>query len=526
MEQTLGSRVFDFHDLVSRRLLSRKSRSRLCFQSQAFGWFYKKHSVAEIEKAIGGCTEWLVQKGVTRGDRVVIALPSSLEWMVIEFACYRLGAAVIGIEPFAPSHYLERARSELKPKLIVDQTVQRPSIQRWGRDKNHNSHKNSLQGVRGEPNDIATFIMTSGTSGPNRWVSYTQAQILEAAVRLCEHLREDIESLSNRHLLVWLPMANLFQRMTLWVAIQSDSKVTFIAHPKELMKALIRFRPSVFIGVPKVFEKLARLNAVFVGRFNQRGILHHLFNESKPLLISGSARLREDVEAQFHRWGLTISQAYGLSECVLPVSVSTRSQWKIGSVGKPLNGNMTRITSGGELLLSGPFLGSRFDEQPANQWYATGDIVELDREGFLFHRGRISSRMKLSNGKRIDRAELESRLPLAPFVETVVIVGQDQDVAGILVECKRSTYPPTEVVLKWTARVDQLLKEMKLSKLIRFTLLVPRSFTAQGGEMTLNLKLRYHVVEQKFAQQIQNAATQAQASGVDTVSVVRYGFDV
>jgi long-chain acyl-CoA synthetase len=331
------------------------------------------------------------------------------------------------------------------------------------------------------PDDLATLVYTSGTTGSPKGIAYTHRQLLLACGAVLEEFRLE----GPNRVLCWLPMAPLFQRMMNLVAFASATTTYFVEDPRQVMESLREVKPTLFVGVPRFYEKLhdgirarlaeapawrRRLVAAAMAarapqaharhpqaRLSHRQRVKHAILDRLVLrrirqvvggemkwMISGSAPMSPGALEFFDRLGLLILEAYGLSEDAVPIAANRPWDHRLGSVGKPFALNDIRVARDGELLVRGPgvFLGYHREGRPEERftvdgYYPTGDYARLDDDGFLYLIGRKTEMIKTSTGRRISPSTLEAVYRQSPFIDDIVIVGDRRPHLAALVSVNR-----------------------------------------------------------------------------------------
>lgn len=411
-----------------------------------------------------------------------------------------------------------------------------------------------------QPDDPAWVIFTSGTTGEPKALLYRHHQ-LRAAVDAILDAFDDIRE--GAHLASWLPLANPFQRIINLCAVACGAQTYYVSEPRDVMLHLPAIRPNVFIGVPRFFEKfhagvMARLDdagpltsrvarwAIAVGArrasLQRTGrmvpasldLMHRLadalvlrriraaFGGELRYMVSGSAAMPLWLLERLHAMGLLVLEAYGLSECIVPVAMNRPRQYRFGAVGRPAKGNEIRIAADGELLLRSPgvfegYLGAdqaRGDAAIDHEGFlATGDYARVDDDGFITLEGRKSEVFKTSTGRRVAPAMVEAALRAIPGVEHAAVFGAGRKsllaVVVIGPDAAASSPQIRQAARRWTAGLPDYLRPAGL-------VVSRRPLTIDAGELTTNLKLRRQRVYELYG-----AALAALAELVDGPSVDR-----
>jgi len=414
--------------------------------------------------------------------------------------------------------------------------------------------------------DLFTTIYTSGTTGPPKGCMIRHRNYY--AMAACVDALDDF-LVENDLLLLYLPLAHNFGRLMHLAGPYAGYTVAFCADPYRVAEALIALRPTVFPSVPRVWEKI---HAAVAARFEEaRGVQRRLIDRALrvgrrasalrrrgrplPLLlalqhrlcdrlvyskvkarlggrlrigISGGAPLASEIAEFFHALDILILEGYGLTECTTAATVNRPSRFRFGTVGLPLPGVEVRLAEDGELLLRSEtvFAGYYKDEQATRAvldeegWLRTGDIAEIDEDGFI----RITDRKKdiivTAGGKNVAPQNLENELKSSRYVSQALVVGDRRPYVTALI-----TLDPEEIgawargrglagdpaALAEHPEVRALVQSIvdavnenhsRFEQIKRFALL-PRDFSAQEGEVTPTLKLRRRVCQEHFADLIE-----------------------
>lgn len=394
--------------------------------------------------------------------------------------------------------------------------------------------------------DDATLIFTSGTTGAPKGIAYSHAQLRLAVDAICGAYSFVGE---EGRLLCWLPLSNLFQRVVNLAALQQGAATYLLADPRRVMAVVGQVSPDIFIGVPRFFEKLnegllAQIasqpplkrwlvqRAWALGR--QARAMERSGQEPSTLLrlahgladqwvlrrvrgvmgkrlvcmVTGSAPMPKHLLEEFHALGWLILESYGLSENVLPMAMNTRENFRFGTVGRPVVGNEIVTDEGGGIKVRGPGLFRGYLDELADSaldaqgFYATGDIGELDDDGFLRLTGRNSDLIKTSTGRRVAPAGPEAVLRSVPGVEQALVVGDGRKCLVALCAC--SVAPADEA--PWRLLLDALrdkLEQIAANDRPAAIGLIYAPFSIEAGELTTNLKLRRDAITRRYAELIE-----------------------
>lgn len=502
--------------------------------------------------------------GLEPGDRVAVILPTSVEWELIDKAALCRGAVVVGLEPHMALETMVQVIEETRPGAVfVGEQGMVEALRARGCDFSsmklgvclepcYDLHHpfmawNALEwemvgvpygreGCSVTAETPATHLLTSGTTGAPKGIVYTQGQLLLAAQSILAAIgpfgKDD-------RTLAWLPMASPFQRNMNLAALLAGVPLYFQSDPKQLMQTIKEVRPTLLIGVPRVYEKiylgvLEKLDRLPLGLgriiktllnvamalaprsskereqlpWARRLILSlirklfapvgNLLGGRMRFMVTGSAPCREDVLLFFHGLGIPLLEAYGVSECAVPISTNRPNDYKVGTVGRPLAAN-TLFVNGGEVEVEGlgVFKGYENQERATNlmsgKCLSTGDIGEMDAEGYLTLIGRKSDLIKLSTGRKIAPAAIEQKLMKVLGAEQAVVVGQGRPFLAAIV-CFNGPRTP-EQIDALNRNLKKLNESLAGYEQVRGCLVLNRLFSMERGELTRTLKLRRDEIE-------------------------------
>nr|WP_242680023.1 AMP-dependent synthetase/ligase [Nocardioides sp. IC4_145] len=414
------------------------------------------------------------------------------------------------------------------------------------------------------PLDLATLIYTSGTTGRPKGCMLTHGNFmfeLGVAVDELERLFE-AEGAST---LLFLPLAHVFARIIQVGCVKSRTRLGHSPDIKNLLPDLQTFRPTFVLAVPRVFEKVfntASQKATADGRgkiFDRaadvaiawsRGLdkgrpslavraKHALFSKlvygklldalggNCQFAVSGGAPLGERLGHFYRGIGLTVLEGYGLTETTAALTVNLPDAQKVGSVGRPLPGTAVRVADDGELLFRGGqvFAGYWENEDASREaleadgWFHTGDVGEVDDEGFVKITGRKKEIIVTAGGKNVAPAVLEDRLRAHALVDQCIVVGDGQPFIAALVTLDRESLPtwaeahgkPTDLYrlvddpdlrAEIEAAVEDANKAVSKAESIRKFRVLADEWTEEGGQLTPSLKLKRNVVMRELRAEV------------------------
>lgn len=478
---------------------------------------------AEVARDVQSVAAMLRAMGVQPGERVAQVSENRYEWILVDLALHQLGAVHVPIhvtlsgeqiaEQIAASgsHVVFVSRGELLDKyagrLQGGERVLVHDEQDYGQEK---PLLGKLLGIRSggptvahdavghvvQPNDLATILFTSGTTGPPRGVMLSHANLAwNAAATSNTHGNTPDQTRINI-----LPFSHIYARTCdLYTWIYRGSRLVLAESRETLVRDCQLVHPTVLNGVPFVYERLAErvrasgapLAAVLGGKMKQ--------------LTCGGAAIAPEVEAWYESHGLPLLPGYGLTESSPVISVSTPATRKAGTVGKPLAGLDVKIAADGEVLVRGPnvMLGCWQDdgataEAIQDEWLHTGDLGELDGDGFLTIRGRKKELIVLSTGKNVSPTRIESLLTASPLIDQAAVFGDGLPGLVALVVPAAGGVTSEQMATEIESRLAAAAREEQVH---RFALL-ERPFSIERGELTPKLSLCREVIEKNFAAEL------------------------
>jgi long-chain acyl-CoA synthetase len=416
------------------------------------------------------------------------------------------------------------------------------------------------------PDSLATLIYTSGTTGRPKGVQLTHGNFLSECSNVVMGAA-DLFLKPGGSTLLFLPVAHVFGRM---VQIGSIRAGLHLSHCGDVLGRLTTdlasFKPTFVLAVPRIFEKVyngaeAKAEAAGKGAIFRKAadiaiaysksldegntpvglkVKHALFDKlvySKirhglggrvEAAISGGAPLGERLGHFFRGAGIRVLEGYGLTETTAGATLNLTSAHKVGSVGRPIPGTTIKIAEDGEVLIKGPIvMRGYWQNDDANKevftndgYFRSGDLGQLDDEGYLYIVGRKKELIVTSGGKNVAPAVLEDRLRAHPLVSQCIVVGDNQPYIAALVTIDQDaikgwitankkdgatlaelTNDPDLISVIQTA-VDEANKAVSRAESIRKFKILPVDFTIAGGHLTAKLSVKRHVVHKEFASEI------------------------
>jgi len=488
--------------------------------------------------------------GIQKSESVAIISAAKYQWELYHHAILAIGGVVVGIDPNEPATQMESMINSANVKTVIVDKKDR--LERFGSIIINNNLRlinmstlkvtntnrlNHLEIIK--PDDIATIIFTSGTTGVPKGIPYKHDQLI-LAVDLLLNAYPEIPEESN--LICWLPLSNLFQRIVNICAIGRCGQTYFVEQPEKIVEFLSKINPHFFVAVPRFYEKLyqmfeakleeqPKLRAQFLKYCLTQGdsdsfksklfkkINNRIFKPFKALfgtnmryMLSGSAPMPLWLLKRYHSMGLLVLEAYGLSENIVPIALNKPTDYRFGTVGKALPGNELKIALDGELLVkgNGVFSGYLNQEGKNNKtddgYLHTGDMAEIDQDGFVRLIGRKTELFKTSTGRKIAPAAIEAVIQKMPGVRQSVVYGENKQFLVALINVNQtSTNNENDlntIAKQFSVNSNDYLKEIPNYQKPAGVILVSDSFSIERNEITCNLKLRRTNIFEHYKEQI------------------------
>ena len=428
-------------------------------------------------------------------------------------------------------------------------------------------HQETVQKRRDEvkSEDLATIIYTSGTTGVPKGVMLSHNNVVSNVISSSKRLPLTI---GNASALSFLPVCHIFERVILYIYMYNSVSVYFAESVETIADNLREVKPEVMTAVPRLLEKV--YDKIYAKGEELSGVKQNLFywavniglkyepyrqngawyefklkvakklilskwkealGGNLELICSGSAPLQPRLQRVFTAAGMTLVEGYGLTETspVISVCDMRSNNFKIGTVGKIIDGVQVKIADDGEILCKGPNVMMGYykeekltDDVMTGDFFHTGDIGEIDEDGFLKITDRKKEMFKTSGGKYIAPQVIENQLKQSLFIEQIMVVGSGRKMPTALIQ------PNVEFVLKWLNEegincdsLNNAVKEIKLIQAFQSEIdvhnqyfgsweqikkfkLTPNEWTIVDGHLTPTMKLKRKVIADKYSDLIES----------------------
>jgi long-chain acyl-CoA synthetase len=555
-------------------------------------------SSQELYQKVVGVAQALREWGIHKGDRVAILSENRPEWTIADFASLLIGAVTVPVyatltpeqtayilrDSGARAIFVSSAKQLLKVSSIRDQT----SLERIAMmDPGPPSKAVSMQGLMdkgprdrnpdfdslarsAKAGDLATIIYTSGTTGTPKGAMLTHGNMASnVAFSLRDFgVKKDDISIS------FLPLSHVTARHVDFAMLYNGVTLAYVSFQEHLLPALKEVRPTIFVGVPRMYEKIYAQVAQKAKGFPKEAIYRWALAVGKShraetlagqtprsfswkvadgliyskvragmggraqLFISGGAPLGRELAEWYADIGIRIHEGYGLTETSPVIAVNTPKTHRLGTVGKPLANLEVKIAGDGEILVRGPSVFQGYWNKPketaealSDGWFKTGDIGQLDADGFLSVTDRKKDLIKTSGGKFVAPQPLESSLKHNPLIAEAVVLGDKRKFPAVLIApsfalledwarsnqvvfySREELCADAKVRALYEGMVADLNKNLSRFEQLKRVMVIAEEFSAENGTLTTSMKLRRHAVEERYRKQIEEMYAKAEAEG-------------
>jgi long-chain acyl-CoA synthetase len=493
----------------------------------------------------------LLRHGVLPGDRVAQLAENRLEWLVCDLALATIGAVHVPMHAtLTGEQIVEQLLDCGATTLLLAGALQadklRPLAEQLPGATRYFSFDPVLEPLAGvevgtwddlaagsarlprrlpppEPDQLATIIYTSGTTGEPKGVMLSHGNLQFNASRVLSRFDERPEDVR----LSLLPWSHVFARTCdLYTWFSSGVRLA-IAGPREsLLADCALWKPTLINGVPLFYERLQR-HLIQSGQADQPGAIRQLLGGNVRVCCCGGAALSDALFDYYLEQQVPLLQGYGLTETSPVICLSTPTEYRRGSIGRPLPEVGMRLAEDGEILTHGPHVMQGYWGRPdetrqivRDGWLHTGDLGRRDDQGFWYVTGRKREILVTSGGKNVAPVRLEALLTQDPLILQAVVVGDGRDYLaalvvpdlealhvqlrqdGIPLAADASLLEHPHVKRLYSDCIARRMESVAAHETVRRFALLQRGLTAESGELTPKMSLRRPVIESHFRAEI------------------------
>lgn len=518
-------------------------------------------SIAGFQSAVTDLAKGLMASGVAPGDRVALLARSRYEWTLADYALWWIGAVPVPLYESAGHELISVALSHagVTAALTGNDALaeQMGSIPVWTMDRTFADlvaagaavSDADLEARRSSvgSEDLATIIYTSGTTGVPKGCALTHGNLraqLDGSLTALHELFEEPDAAT----LLFLPLAHVLARIVQIGAIRAGVRFAHTAEVTDLADQLATFAPTFVLTVPRVLERVFNVVSQQAYADNRGGMFDRAvqtaiaysraldgkgpslalkaryavfdrtvfpkvraaFGPNIRWAVSGGAPLGERMAHFFRGIGIPVLEGYGLTETAGAVTVNTPEDHRIGTVGRAIPGVEVRVAADGELHVRGPqiFRGYWNDPEATHAclddagWLATGDLAEIDGDGFVRILGRKKEILVTAGGKNVSPSVLEERIRAHPYVSQCLVVGDGKPFVAALVTVDRSVWTgkltATQLREGIQSAVDDANAVVSQAEAVRKFAIVDADWTEENGYLTPSHKVRRSAILSDF----------------------------
>jgi long-chain acyl-CoA synthetase len=558
----------------------------------------------QIYQRVRALAKAFLSWGAKKGDRIALIAENRWEWAVTDFATLTIGAADVPIYPTLTGEQIAvlirdaecriavvstlqqydklnqvRAQTPLERIVIMDSPAPEGAIAmsdllagadaRGGeRDPDFDVLSRAAQ-----PGDLATLIYTSGTTGEPKGVALTHGNIASNQ----NYCAADYAFDPTDSCISFLPLSHITARALDYVMYNAGAQVAYCSQFDKLPQAMKEVRPTVIVGVPRVYEKIRQaveqksaasklkkrilswalavgsqhIDEVYRGqqpkslvwKLAQKLVyakVREAFGGRVKNFISGGAPLGIDTARWFAAMGIPLWEGYGLTETSPVIALNSPMKQRMGSVGVPMPNLELKLAEDGELLVRGPSIFAGYWQKPAataesldgQGWFRTGDIARVDEDGFLYITDRKKELLKTSGGKLVAPQPIENKLKNSVFVAQAALVGDKHKFISVLIspnfaaleewarhngidaKSRAGLVADKRVHALYGELVDAVNRGLASFETVKRFRVVAEEWAQDSGELTPSMKLKRRVITERYAAAIAELyADEASAHG-------------
>jgi long-chain acyl-CoA synthetase len=485
----------------------------------------------EVADAAMSLATELKAAGIAPGNHVAHVSENRYEWIITDLALHMVAAVHVPIHVTLSGQQIAEQIHDSGAKLVFVSNEAQLSrfatyldkqLTIWTHDDHRIAGELRLAGASAKPQaianvdcdhatpaDIATILYTSGTTGCPRGVMLSHENLASNAAAVCEAHQVN----ADHTMLCILPLSHIYARTCdLYTWIVSGSRLVLGENRETLLRDCQIVQPTALNAVPFVYQRVMDgiCNSTTI---DKQAELRSTFGGRMENLFCGGAPAAPNVEAWYADHGLPLLPGYGLTEASPVIAVTTRHACRLGTVGQAIPGIENRIAPDGELLTRGPHVMLGYWQNAAataevirNGWLHTGDLAEIDPDGFLTIRGRKKELIVLSTGKKVAPTRVEALLTASPLIDQAAVFGDGHcGLTALIVPaaCGLAQSEKREAISEnMQTEITRCLAHAAHEEQIhRFTLL-DRPFSIERGELTAKLSLCRSVIARNFAAEL------------------------
>ncbi len=549
------------------------------------GSTWKDVTAAEFRAQVVEVAKGLCAAGVQPGDRVALMSRTRYEWTLFDYAIWACGAVTVPVyETSSPDQAGWILADSGAVAAVVETPAHRELVEGlpetverlWTIDDGAVEHLTESgaeadvdideRRASRKADDLATIIYTSGTTGRSKGCMLTHRNLTANIRNIIPEVPDVLYD--GARMLMFLPLAHVLARILQVAGVESRTTMAHFPDRSKLAQVMPVVKPTTLLAIPRVFEKVynnAYQKALDGGKGNlfvkaaatakeySRAMdapggpglalkLRHklwdalVYKKLRAALggectsaVSGGAALGGELGHFFRGVGVQIFEGYGLTETSPVLTLNIQNALKVGSVGRPIPSTALRIAEDGELQAKGPQIFQGYWNNDAataevlddEGWFSTGDIAEIDDDGYVTITGRKKEIIVTSGGKNVAPAPLEKVLDSHPLIAYAMVVGEGRPYIGALISVDGEMLPDwlerrgkdpkaaiatvvedEDLLAELQAQVDKANATVSRAEQIKRFRVIPVELTEDAGEITPSTKVKRHVVVKKYSDEI------------------------
>ncbi len=512
-------------------------------------------STSDFHAQVEAVAYSLQQLRIKKGNKVAIIMYNRLEWAVCDYAIQMIGAINVPIYTTLPRNQSSYILKDSGAALVIAEnqeiagrtehnkiiTIEPVDGYMSYQELLHRGASRRVVPSKCNPEELATIIYTSGTTGEQKGVMLSHRNLVSNLLAACNAIGIN----PNDTIFSFLPLSHSFERIVDYAAFHAGSTIAYPENFECAIRNISQVKPTVMACVPRVLEKVYQaieqhrqgLSGMKSGIFEWAvkigdQISQYRLTGTRPpfwlgfkstiadsmvfkkiraklggrirLILSGAAPLSKDIAQFLYSCGINILEGYGLTETSPVVCTNREGKIKWGTVGQPLEDVEVKLLEDGELIVRGPNIMKGYYNKPKeteavlkNGWLHTGDVAEIDPDGFIKIIDRKKDLFKTSGGKYIAPQSIENMLKRSPVIQDAIVIGDGRKFPASLIVPNMAMIKgdPNEIIGKEVDKVNETLSQPE--KIKKFALL-NEGFTVESGLITPTMKARRREIEKKF----------------------------
>lgn len=578
--------------LLDRR--TQKYPHQVCIERQMSIGTWSPVTTTEFSADILAVARGLVAEGLEEGDALAIFASTSYEWNLIDMAALSAGLITV---PIYESDLADQVKwilensnikfviTETEAQRFIVESVRTPALGRVISLADDGLRTLYSNGAAVDPevidkrkanlnmDTVATVIYTSGTTGNPKGVMLTHGNFVNSALNVQKNPMGIIVNGKDTRILLFLPMAHVMARSVFFYLIAGRGVIGHTPNLKNLVADIGSFKPTGLLVVPRVLEKIYNAAAASAGG----GVKKRIFRWASEVAVDYSAKrhtpglklkagianklvwskIRDVIGEQcvyavsagaplgswmghfFRGIGLTVVEAYGLTETTGASTVNYLGAIKMGTVGQPMANADIKVADDSEVLVRGPHVFKGYQNNPeetalakdSEGWFYTGDLGTLDKDGYLTITGRKKEIIVTAGGKNVSPAALEDPLRSHPLISQIVVIGDQKPFVAALITLDQDMLPSwlsshglppmdvqaaaqdEHVLASLEKAIERTNKKVSRAESIRKFTVLPVDFTVENGLLTPSLKVKRARVTERFSDAIDQLYTDTRSEG-------------